>query len=146
MSATTEKAARDTRVVIDTNVLISGLLFGGKPRLIIDVVNADGIGIVISEPLISELEEVLLTKFKITFSHWQAIEANLRSSCSLVPTTDYTHILIDEPDNRLLEAAEAGQCDYIITGDKLLLALGNYQKTKIISVAQFLELYPAKEK
>lgn len=141
MSANIAKAVEPLAIVIDTNVLISGLLFGGRPRQLLNQVNATGIVIITSETLIAELKRVLLTKFKITLSHWRLIEQNIRSSASLVASTNTIRILKDEPDNRLLEAAVAGGCSYIVTGDKLLLALGNYEKVKVLNVNQFLNLF-----
>jgi predicted nucleic acid-binding protein len=47
-------------------------------------------------------------------------------------------ITADPPDNRILECAEAGRADYIVSGDKHLLDLGQYGETPIVKVAEFL--------
>jgi predicted nucleic acid-binding protein len=46
--------------------------------------------------------------------------------------------LKDEPDNRVLECAVEGLCEYIVTGDKALLALNMYQNVRIVTVETFL--------
>ncbi|MBI2040465.1 putative toxin-antitoxin system toxin component, PIN family [Candidatus Microgenomates bacterium] len=48
------------------------------------------------------------------------------------------HILRDEDDNRVLEAAREGNCDFIVTGDQDLLDLGKYKKIKILTSEEFL--------
>lgn len=45
----------------------------------------------------------------------------------------------DEPDNRILECAQAAQADVIITGDKHLLGLGRFGNTPILGLRQFLD-------
>lgn len=145
MSAISAKAARKPRVVIDTTVLVSGLLYGGKPEQVLDKAYDKEITAVISETLLEELKRVLFTKFKISAEYWSEIELQIRDSFELTEALIRLNVVKDEPDNRVLEAAVTGNCDYIVTGDKPLLALNEYQEIKIIGVSQFLELYPAKE-
>jgi putative PIN family toxin of toxin-antitoxin system len=47
-------------------------------------------------------------------------------------------VLNDDPDNRILECAVSGNADAIVTGDKGLLRLRGYEKTKIISLKEYL--------
>jgi predicted nucleic acid-binding protein len=49
-------------------------------------------------------------------------------------------VIVDEPDNRILECALEGQADFIISGDHHLTDLRNYQGIKIVDPATFLEL------
>lgn len=56
---------------------------------------------------------------------------------SHVLTAQELHILADEPDNRVLEAAIAGGADYIVTGDRHLLDLNEYEGIEIITPARF---------
>jgi len=52
----------------------------------------------------------------------------------------------DPPDNRVLECAVSAGSDYIVTGDKDLLRLGRYDAIRILSVADFLDLPPERER
>ncbi len=55
----------------------------------------------------------------------------------LVYPKDTVIIVSDDPDNRILEAAVEGKCDFIVTGDKMLLKLGIYKGIKIVTAADF---------
>jgi len=55
-------------------------------------------------------------------------------------------VIAHEPDNRILECAMEGQADYIISGDKHLLDLKTYQGIKIVTLAEFLEIFEAQGK
>jgi len=48
-------------------------------------------------------------------------------------------VLDDEPDNRILECAVAGQADIIVTGDRTMLNLKRHERIRIVSLRQFLE-------
>ncbi len=58
----------------------------------------------------------------------------------VLKTTPTIDILKDAPDNRILECAIKGNIDYIVTGDKHLLALKKYKNIEIISLSNFLNL------
>lgn len=128
------------KVLLDTNILISAILFGGKPRTILLLVLSGKITAIISEVLIRELLEVLRLKFNIQNEVLLMLENLIRQSFIIVSSTEIFKILQDEPDNRVLEAAQAGKCDFIITGDKEILSLGKFKGIGIIDAADFLDL------
>lgn len=127
------------RVVLDTNVVVSALLFGGKPREVLMLAIGYKITAVVSPVLLAELSEVLAKKFCFPQRAVLAVEDKYLGLCLLVRPPEKVTVLADEADNRVLEAAVAGKCQYIITGDKELLRLGNYQKARILSPEQFLK-------
>lgn len=96
------------KVILDTNILISAIGFGGIPREIFLLPNLPN------------------------------IENSINESFLVVHPKESINIVRDKDDNRVLEAAVEGNCDFIITGDKDLLDLREFKNIKIIAPAQFL--------
>lgn len=129
------------RIVADTNVLISGFSFAGKPEEILKLVQEKKIQPIISSALIAELEEVVSKKSVISEGDLPRVREFIHEYFALVsPKKNLTIVDRDPDDNRVLEAAVEGDCEYIITGDRDLLDLKRYKNIKIVSPAEFLEL------
>lgn len=128
------------RIVLDTNVIISALLFGGKPSKIMLQVLMGRFEVVTSPPIIEETSHVLADKFGIEQSTLKLLQEFL-SSTEVVYFKPFLHILDDEPDNRILETAIRGRAKYIVTGDKQLLALKKYKNIQILSTAEFSQKF-----
>jgi putative PIN family toxin of toxin-antitoxin system len=128
-----------TRVVLDTNVLVSGLGWSGPPAAIIDAVTAGELTLLSSPALITELRRVLgYPKLAKVFAHPNAI-ANLVETASVqVLTSTQLQLVDDDSDNRVLEAALDGGADYIVSGDDDLLKLGSFRDIPIVTPAAFL--------
>ena len=129
------------KVVPDTNIYISAILFGGKPEEIRDLARDGKIELLISEFILAEIAGVLKRKF--SWSDWQISEAtkDIRDFTVLItPLLTLSVIKDDEQDNRVLECAIEGKAKYIISGDEHhLQPLNEYHGIKILSPAQFLE-------
>ena len=129
------------RILLDTNVIISAMFFGGIPRQIhLSIVHKVHTGIT-SSILLSELTDVLRKKFHYSQEAALAVDKQIRKQYELVSPRVSVHVLSDEPDNRVLEAAITGHCDGIITGDKELLALKKFKNIPIITSNDFLTRY-----
>lgn len=129
------------RVVLDTNVLVSGLLFGGVPKIIIDAALGGSFTAVSSIPLINELQLVLSKpKFKLDDFLVEALTTPYLDIVEIVnPTTEITVIERCPADNRVLECAVHGKCHYIVTGDRRdLVSLGVYDGIPIVSPRKFI--------
>jgi len=133
------------RVVLDTNVIVSALVYGGKPREITDLILDKKLQGFISPTLVAELIDVVTKKFRFNDFRIIQTEEMVREAFNVVHPRVHLHVLKDEPDNRILEAAVGGNCDYIVTGDKALLVLGSFKSKKIVPPAQFLETILEKE-
>lgn len=131
-------AASPLKVVLDSNILVSALVFGGKPEQILERIISLQVQAIISPILISELTEVLIKKFKFTPDRIQSTEDIIKESFKLVYPSKEISILNDEDDNRVLEAAVEGEDDFIVTGDRGLLKLGKYRGVQIMTAKQFL--------
>ena len=129
------------KVVLDTNIIISALGFGGKPRVILQLVLNKNIKAVSSSVLLAELEDIIFKKFPLLADQFDKINKQIRKNFKLVKPKKSLHILKDEPDSRVLEAAIEGKCEYIITGDKELLDLGSFKDLRIVTADDFLKLF-----
>ena len=108
------------RIVLDTKVIVSALLFGGKPRRILEGDIRGEIELLLSEPIVEELREVLQRpKFGLPSVLVQTIISELASVGVLVkPTVSINKIRHDPADNRILECATEGHAEYIVSGDR----------------------------
>lgn len=131
--------ARKLRVVLDTNILISAIVYKGKPRQVLNLVLEENIEAFSSPILLAELTEILIKKFSLTLEEINIIEQVIKDIFEIVYPKKTLHIQRDEDNNRVLEAAIEGKCDYIVTGDKELLELSIYKDIKIINADQFLK-------
>jgi len=61
-------------------------------------------------------------------------------TATIVKTKPHIKILMDDPDNRILECALKTKADYIVTGDKHLLSLKNFEGISLISLSDFDEM------
>lgn len=128
------------KVVLDTNVLISAFAFGGKPQEIFLLVIEGKLQGVTSRVLLAEFLDVVSKKFPIKKEELSFTEQQIKEKFIFVQPKKALHIVRDEDDNRVIEAAIEGGCDYIITGDKELLELGIFRKIRIITSDQFLKI------
>lgn len=128
------------RILLDTNVIISALFFGGKPRTILQSVVKKEHVAVTTPVLLSELTDVLRKKFGYSKEAATAVDHRLRKQNEIVFPREMIDVLTDTPDNRVLEGAIEGKCDVIITGDVGLLKLKKYRNIQIISPEEFLRV------
>lgn len=129
------------KVLLDTNVLISAFGFGGKPRQVLQLVLEKKIKAVSSPILLAELHEVITKKFPQLSQNLGLIERKLKRTIIIVSPKESIQIVRDIDDNRVLEAAIEGKCQYVITGDSDLLDLKVFQEIKIVTVEIFLKEY-----
>lgn len=128
------------RVVLDSNILISAYVFGGKPEIILKLAISKKIQCITSPTLISEFLDVLRKKFKVTEPDILELQNEIEDLSEIVYPTQTLNIVKDNDDNRVLEAAMEGNCEYIVTGDKDLLTLKTYKGIKILTAEEFLKI------
>jgi putative PIN family toxin of toxin-antitoxin system len=132
------------RVVADTNIFISALMFGGLPGTFLDLAFVKSFQLVTSPVLLDELDEKLREKFEVSEEDAVLIRAWLER-CALVVTPGFVVEVIkeDPDDDRVLECAVAVEADYLVSGDRHLLKLGSYEGTPIMTVRQFMDAIEA---
>lgn len=132
------------KVILDTNVLISALGWGGKSYEIVDLGFAGAFKWVISTPIFEELIRALDYP-KLSFidkeEKEEFISAISESAEFIEVDQKLEEKLIDPKDQMFLECALEIDADYLVSGDKHLLSLGSVGKTKIIYPAKFLSTF-----
>lgn len=128
------------KVVLDTNILISAIAFGGKPKNVLDLVLEEKIIAITSPILLAEFKEIYRKKFPLLEEDFELTIKNIEEIFWILQPTKTLDLLRDNDDNRVLEAALEGKCDYIVTGDKDLLELKSYKTIQIVTAEQFLKI------
>ncbi len=128
------------RVVVDTNILVSALIKRGKPRRLVLKLLEEHM-VILSRQMLAELAVVLTRdKFAVKTSQVDRFLAILVRKAKVVTPSSRFKIVSEDPDDDIvLNTAYAGKAQYIVTGDKHLLALKEFKRTKIVTVNQILE-------
>lgn len=129
---------RKIRVVLDTNILVSAIVFGGTPKKILDMVLGDKLIGVTSVSLMAGLSEVVHKKFPFRNAELEYLEEQMKVDFEIVRPRKILKVARDIDDNMVLEGAVAGECDFVVTGDKDLLDLKNYREIRILTPGEFL--------
>ena len=127
------------KIVCDTNVLVSGILFRGHPRRILLLVAQGRLTNFTSPALLRKAEDVLSRpKFGLQPSQVARILALFRDTFELAHPSGPVTVIADDPaDNRALETAHATAADVIVSGDHHLLELKEWQGIRVMSPADF---------
>ena len=129
------------KVVLDTNVLISALVFGGKPRTILEliVVEKKIIGI-ISKSALDELLGVLKVKFEYSQNQLIKIEKLIEENFIIISPQNIPKIIKEDYfDNQFLAIVDETTIDYLISGDNHLLKIKIYKSVPIIPPHFFID-------
>jgi len=129
------------RLVLDTNVVVSALLWDGVPRRLLKVGRAEGVVLYSSSPLLAELSDVLsrpkftnkIAASLLSVDQLVDLYAELIDLVLPVPTP---RLAPDPDDDVVIGTALAAKADYVVTGDKGLLSVGTYEDGRIVSVSE----------
>lgn len=131
------------KVILDTNIWISFLL-GKRLTILREIIQLEEVDIYVSDALLSELRDVAFRpKFlgKIGFQAIVNLFELIHAKCKVINGySDAESAIRDIKDLYLLSMAESIPADYLVTGDKDLLVLKNYQNTLIITFAEFISM------
>ena len=127
------------RVVLDTNVWISAVVYGGHPQEIVQAATAGMIDVFVSEALMEELQAVLRRpQFGLRLQFVQNTIAELGALVHWVVPEKHHQLVDEDPsDNVVIDCAVSAEADYIVTGDKHLLRLGKCGATHIVTPEAF---------
>ncbi len=131
------------RIVLDTNVFISGIFFHGPPAQILEAWKKSKIQIVLSKEIIEEYQrvaETLAEKFpEVDIS---SIIELVAIYCEIIDTKDIEVFECEDPDdNKFIECAIASNTKLIVSGDKHLLKINGYQEIVVHKPREFVDLY-----
>jgi putative PIN family toxin of toxin-antitoxin system len=127
-------------VLFDSNILISALVFPGKQaeKAILRIIeNQDQL--LISKPIVDEVLEVLARKFARDQEELSRVAVLLADLADMVRPRRRIRVLKDDADNRILECAVTGRADLIVTGDRAMLELGEFEGVRVVSLREYLE-------
>jgi len=127
------------RVVFDTNIFISALVIPGSQaeKAVFRILDGDDV-LLISKPILDELLSTLARKFGRDPEALSQVAVMMTEMAELVKPKSTVEVFKDDPDNRILECAEAGQADAIVTGDKEMLLLKQYHGIPLLSLRDYL--------
>lgn len=130
------------RIVIDTNVLISGVFFGGFPRKILSSVINKKMTACATIEIINEYEEIVQEMIDRKQGHInRTILAPLIKSMEIIEPVSHVTICRDPDDDKFLGCAKDSCALYIVSGDKDLIVLGHYEEIQIVTAKEFCEKY-----
>ena len=128
------------RVVCDTNILISALVFpGGSPDKIVRLARIGEVDLYVSPFVIDEFERVLREKFKYSKRQIEERSKRITAISTVVSPSEKVQVIQEDiSDNRILECAIAAKAQVIVSGDKHLLSLKEFTGIAVVSAAEFL--------
>jgi uncharacterized protein len=136
-----QKPAR-LRIVLDTNALVSALLFGGEPGRIVSLWHKRRLVLLVSRDVLLEYVRVLgYPKFALDAQDIKGlIEEHVLPFAEMVDVTKTPRVVREDPgDDKFLALVAASRADYLASGDKHLLALVKYHRADILTPRQFLD-------
>lgn len=126
-------------IVIDTNIILSGLFFGGYPRKVLEAVFNDECVVFASREIVDEYIRIFTEYIE---QHGDRSKNLLiypfLSKIKIVEPKLRNNICRDKDDNKFLDCAIEANAIYIVTGDQDLLVLTEFQNTKIITAKEFV--------
>jgi putative PIN family toxin of toxin-antitoxin system len=130
------------KVVFDTNIFISAFVIpGGKAEAAYSHALRKDFTLYSSVAILTETAQKLREKFGWQQDKITSLLEVIAKVAMVIKTEPHLHLLADEPDNRVLECAEAASADFVVTGDKHLLFLKQFQNSTIVRLSDFLKKF-----
>jgi putative PIN family toxin of toxin-antitoxin system len=132
------------RIVLDTNVIVSALVFGGVPRAVLQFAEAGHCELFYSQAIQNEVRRILVEKFGWPPDRLLEVLPVVWTMGELVvPRIPVCAVADDPDDDRVLECALAADASLVVSGDRHLLVLRSYKSISIVTPRQFLETWRA---
>jgi len=130
------------RAVLDTNVVLSGVFFGGLPGRVLDAWRHGRFTLVLSAPILAEYRETS-AEFEASYGHsvFEAFAALLVVNAEIIAAPAYlpTQVCSNRDDDKFLACALAGGVGVIVSGDKQLRAVSGWSGIEDVSPRHFLD-------
>ena len=130
------------RIILDTNLWISYLLTRELSR-VDKVFREEKVTLLFSKELLDEFIEVSQRprlRKRFAAEDVDSLMAEVEAIAEFIDVTSKVDICRDPKDNFLLSLAKDGKASYLITGDKDLLVIGQFKKTRILTITEYLDL------
>jgi putative PIN family toxin of toxin-antitoxin system len=137
------------RVVADTNIVVSGLLWYGPSRRVLAAAGAGQIDLFTSAVLLAQLEEVLQRKkfarrLELVGLMPHDLTLGYAALATLVEPAVIAPIVLDDPDDdEVLACAVGARAEAIVSGDRHLLEMNEYQSIPILTATELLARIPS---
>jgi len=129
------------KIVLDTNIFFSSFYWAGNPRKVFDRVTKGLDELFITDDILNEIASVMeRKKYKIDIEKINDYVKIIESYSIKISSNNIPEVSRDIDDNKILQCAVDGNCDFIITGDNDLLVLKEYKNIKIIKPREYLEI------
>jgi len=129
------------RIVVDTNVLLSGIFFEkGNEAQVLKLILEEGVGLLASLETLEELRETLTRpRFNLSPSESLAIFQVILEKCEVILNINDAEVKCrDRDDQKFLDCAHTGRAEYLVTGDPDLLDIRQVGRTRILRAAQLI--------
>ena len=132
------------RIIIDTNIVISGAFFNGLPKTILKSVADEKFDVFISDEILKEyhksVKEMLeKDKYHLNFALFEAFMKKIK----MIESKSDVKICRDPDDDKFINCAIDAKAIYIVNGDKDLLTIGQYEDIEIVTAKEFYDKYLA---
>lgn len=130
------------RVVLDTNVLVSGILFKeGNEAKILRSADSREIEVFVSPEILKEFAEVVSRpRFQLTSQELSSATEYVLSFAKLIVPRRPVRVNIRDPEDvKFLECVRGAKAHYLVTGDKDLLAMGTFDRARILTPSRFVQ-------
>lgn len=131
------------RVVLDTNVVLSGILWGGLPGKIIEAWKLGKFQVVVTHEIFAEYQTILKRfagRHEIDVDDVMQSIAEKALWCAPMKLSEA--VCSDPDDDKFIAAAIGGNAKYVVSGDKALLTVGSYGGVEIVTVKRFVRVVP----
>jgi putative PIN family toxin of toxin-antitoxin system len=130
------------KIVIDTNIYISAIFWGEKPREVVDLGRCGQVLIFTSSEIQAEIDDILKNKFGLSVEETTNILLDFSTITNTIQIQHRIAVISDDPDDdKFIECAMSSRSDFIVSGDKHLIRLGNYRGIKIVKASDFLSCF-----
>jgi len=130
------------KIVIDTNVIASGVFFGGKPRKLLELLFQHKIDAYVSPEILQEYQETFeYLKNKYPNHPVNVPVTQIALSCKIIEPVSDIHVCRDPDDDKFISCAVDGKCLYIVSGDKDLLSIGQFDTVEMVTVSDFFKRF-----
>lgn len=130
------------RIVVDTNVIISGVFFGGAPAEVLKAIISNKVTACASKQIVEEYIEIaneMISRKQGKLNN--NILLTLIESLEMIKPKTHIEISRDRDDDKFIECAKDADALYIVSGDKDLLVIKQYENIKIITAKEFCDNY-----
>jgi putative PIN family toxin of toxin-antitoxin system len=130
------------KIIVDTNVLISGVFFGGHPRRILSAIVNNQLTAFATTEIVDEYEEIVQEMIERKQGHInKSILAPLIKALKIIEPVTHVKLSRDPDDDKFLGCAKDAHALYIVSGDKDLLVLKQFENIQIITAKEFCQQY-----